>query len=104
MSVRKLGNTCPVKYQLNGTGRDTYIFNNNGGFAIAEGSRQFCGYQKSFQNNLRVYCHPSNMPSAKIYGRRYSFTGGANANRVITTGLFAQNTLERSRSASRQRK
>lgn len=44
------------------------------------------------------------MPAAKIYGRRYSFTGGANANRVIATGMFAQNTLERSRSASRQRR
>lgn len=33
-----------VIYRQNGTGRDTYILNNNGGFAIHEGENKFCGY------------------------------------------------------------
>ena len=33
-----------VIYRQNGTGRDTYILGNNGGFAIQEGSKEFCGY------------------------------------------------------------
>ena len=34
-----------VMYRQNGGGRDTYILNNNGGFAIHEGSNKFCGPQ-----------------------------------------------------------
>ena len=30
-----------VMYRQNGTGRDTYILGNNGGFAIQEGSKKF---------------------------------------------------------------
>ena len=44
-----------VIYRQNGSGRDTYILNNNGGFAIQEGSNQFCGYQESFKRSLRNY-------------------------------------------------
>lgn len=44
------------------------------------------------------------MPIERIYGKRYSLTGGANQKRLINTGLFAQNTLNRSRSASRERR
>ena len=31
---RKMSDVCPVKYQLDGSGRDTYIYSNNGGFTI----------------------------------------------------------------------
>jgi hypothetical protein len=34
VSVGKMANTCPIKYLPNGTGRDTYIYSNNGGFTI----------------------------------------------------------------------
>lgn len=44
-----------VIYRQNGSGRDTYILGNNGGFCIQEGSKEFCGYQKSFEKSLRKY-------------------------------------------------
>ena len=44
-----------VMYRQNGTGRDTYILNNNGGFAIHEGSNKFVGYQQDFKRSLRNY-------------------------------------------------
>ena len=44
-----------VIYRQNGTGRDTYILSNNGGFAIQEGSKDFLGYQESFKRSLRKY-------------------------------------------------
>lgn len=34
VSAAKTANVCPIKYTTNGTGRDTYIFSNNGGFCI----------------------------------------------------------------------
>ena len=46
-----------VMYRQNGGGRDTYILNNNGGFAIHEGSNKFCGPQQDFKRSLRNY-HP----------------------------------------------
>lgn len=62
MNVGKTSNVCPIKYVPNGTGRDMYIYNNNGGFSIAEGSRQYLGFQKSFVNSLRAYAHPASRP------------------------------------------
>lgn len=41
-------------YRQDGTGRDTYILNNNGGFAIWEGSNKF-GPAENFQRSLRIY-------------------------------------------------
>ena len=42
-------------YRQNGTGRDTYILNNNGGFAIWEGSNPCRGPVESFKRSLRIY-------------------------------------------------
>lgn len=44
ISCPKTANVCPIKYVPSGNGRDMYIYNNNGGFTIGEGTRQFCGY------------------------------------------------------------
>lgn len=68
-----------------------YIYNNNGGFAIAEGSRNFGGYQKSFVNSLRAYAHPASRPSSVVRGRRYSHSG---MNYHINTNVASMNTAK----------
>ena len=55
-----------VIYRQNGTGRDTYILSNNGGFAIQEGSNPFCGYQNEFKRSLRQYAPIENRPSKTV--------------------------------------
>ncbi len=43
VSQPKTSNVCPIKYHPSGSGRDTYIASNNGGFTVHNGSVKFCG-------------------------------------------------------------
>lgn len=46
-------------YALDGTGRDTYIKANNGGFTNFDSNDNYLGFQKAFAKSLRGYTHPS---------------------------------------------
>ena len=54
-TVRNNVRAHTVIYRQNGTGRDTYITANNGGFAIYEGSNPFCGPGEQLKRSLRHY-------------------------------------------------
>ena len=84
-----------VMYRQNGTGRDTYILNNNGGFAIQEGSNKFCGYQQDFKRSLRNY-----PPAEPRIGK--SFTSVSPVRYKSNAG-FLGNTLNRFKVYNRQR-
>ena len=99
-SGRKLADVCPVKYQLDGSGRDTYIFSNNGGFAIQEGTKKFIGFQNSFKESLRVYAHPATLPIQVIYGKKYTLNRNLNQSPSRPSRVFGQHTLNRSNSRS----
>jgi hypothetical protein len=72
---------------------------------MQEKHHPFAGNNKTFQTSLRAYAHPAAIPVQKIYGKRYSLTGPSNqSNRLINNGVYAQNTLSRSKSASRERR
>lgn len=102
VSVPKQANTCPIKYLPSGNGRDMYIYSNNGGFCIQEGSRPFCGLQQSFINSLRAYAHPATRPATATYGRRYSL---ANGNKfTINCSNAAQHAAKRNFTVSRTQK
>jgi hypothetical protein len=45
----------PLKYQLNGSGRDTYIYSNNGGFTSHGNGASNLNPTMRFQHNLRGY-------------------------------------------------
>ena len=70
-------NVCPIKYNCNGTGRDTYIYNDNGGFAVPHTPSTYGGFQKSFVNSLRAYAHPASRPLSSVQGRNYNLSYGA---------------------------
>ena len=49
-----------IIYRQNGTGRDTYILGNNGGFAVQSSLDQFRGHQEQFKRSLRQYIPEGN--------------------------------------------
>ena len=68
-----------VIYRQNGTGRDSYIYSNNGGFAIQEGSNTFCGPQQDFKRSLRHYAPVEprrNKSVSSVSPVRYKSIGG----------------------------
>ena len=45
----------PIKYNQDGSGRDSYIYQNSGGFGCSEVVSKSLGKGQLFENNLRQY-------------------------------------------------
>ena len=96
-----------VIYRQNGTGRDTYILNNNGGFAIHEGENKFCGYQQDFKRSLRNYppAEPKrNKSFSSVSPVRYKSLAGSFANTLNRFNLFMNKRAEENDTSAKKLK